>query len=447
MPTLILDGTWLPADHRPMPRNVRIAAGAGFADDRIEPAVELVERGELDFLVFECLAERTVALRQLERRRDPAVGFDPLLRDRMAAVLAGCRARDVRIVTNAGAANPRGAAAVVAEIARAASLPLRIGVVLGDDVLDLLDVPGAISANAYLGCEAIVHALDDGADVVITGRVADAALFAGPLVHAHRWAMDDWEHLAAALTAGHLLECAGQVTGGYFADPGVNDVAGLADLGFPFADVGADGRVEISKVAGTGGVVNARTCTEQLLYEVHDPAGYFTPDAVVDLSRAVFTEVGESRVAVHGVRAGPPPATLKVSVGHLGGFVGEGEISYAGPGCVARADLALEIIEKRLRDAGLDAELFRFERIGVDAIHRGVDGSLPSDLAEVRVRVAGRMRTKAEAERIGREVTGLWLNGPAGGGGARRLVTEEVAIRSTTVPRGLVHPSVEWVEV
>jgi hypothetical protein len=429
-----------------MPGSVRIGAGAGFADDRIEPAVELVERGELDFLVFECLAERTIALRQLERRRDPAAGFDPLLRDRMSAVLAGCRSRGVRIVTNAGAANPPGAAAVVADVARAASLRLRIAIVLGDDVLDLLDAPDAISANAYLGSEGIVEALDGGADVVVTGRVADAALFAGPLVHAHRWARDDWEHLASALTVGHLLECAGQVTGGYFADPGVNDVPGLADLGFPFADVGADGRIEIGKVAGTGGVVNVRTCTQQLLYEVHDPARYITPDAVVDFSRVWFTEVGESRVAVHGVDAGPPPATLKVSVGSAAGFVGEGEISYAGPGCLARADLALEILEKRLRDAGLDAVQFRFERIGVDATRRGADAAVPHDLAEVRVRVAGRVRTEADAERIGREVTGLWLNGPAGGGGARRRVTEEVAIRSTTVPRALVPTRVEWVD-
>jgi hypothetical protein len=430
-----------------MPRSVRIGAGAGFADDRIEPAVELVERGELDFLVFECLAERTIALRHLERRRDPSAGFDPLLRDRMTAVLAAADARGVRIVTNAGAANPRSAAAVIADVARNASLSLRIAVVLGDDVLDLLDAPDAISANAYLGSEGIVRALDDGADVVVTGRVADAALFAGPLMHAHGWALDDWDHLASALAAGHLLECAGQVTGGYFADPGINDVAGLAALGFPFADVDADGGVEISKVSGSGGVVNIRTCTEQLLYEVHDPGAYITPDAVVDFSCARFTQVGESRVALHGVRAGPPPATLKVAVGSPAGFVGEGEISYAGPGCVARADLALEIVEKRLRDAGLDAEQLRFERIGVDAVHRG--GGTPSSLGipEVRVRVAGRVRSEADAERIGREVTGLWLNGPAGGGGARRMVTEEIAIRSTTVPRGLVHPVVEWVEV
>ena len=431
-----------------MPRSVRIGAGAGFADDRIDPAVELVERGDLDFLVFECLAERTIALRQLERQRDPRAGFDPLLRDRMTAVLATCRDRGVRIVTNAGAANPRGAAAVIADVARDASLALRIGVVLGDDVLDLLDAPDAISANAYLGSEGIVHALDDGADVVVTGRVADAALFAGPLVHAHGWTLDDHEHLASALAAGHLLECAGQVTGGYFADPGVNDVAGLADLGFPFADVGADGSVEISKVAGTGGVVDARTCTQQLLYEVHDPARYLTPDAVVDFSGAVFTEVGPSRVALHGVRAGRAARDLE-GLGRVPGRLRRRgrDLLRRGRGASARADLALEILEKRLRDAGLDAEQFRFERIGVDAIRRGPEPSPVSDLPEVRIRVAGRVRSQEAAERIGREVTGLWLNGPAGGGGARRTVTEEIEIRSTALPRELVHPRVEWVEV
>ena len=302
---------------------------------------------------------------------------------------------------------------------------------LGDDVLGVLDASDrdatdAISANAYLGSEGIVEALDDGADVVVTGRVADAALFAAPLVHAHGWAMDDWEHLAAALAVGHVLECAGQVTGGYFADPGVNDVAGLADLGFPFADVGADGSVEISKITGTGGVVNVRTCTEQLLYEVHDPARYLTPDAVVDFSRAAFTEIGESRVVLDGVSAGPPPATLKVSVGSRAGFVGEGEISYAGPGCVTRADLALEILEKRLHDAGLDAEQFRFERIGVDSdpARRQLAGPLrPPGGTRPRRAGAHRSRRGADRPRGDRAVaqrSGRWRRGPPIGDGRDR---------------------------
>jgi hypothetical protein len=426
---------------------VRIGAGAGFADDRIDPAIDLAERGDLDFLVFECLAERSIALRQLERRRDPAAGFDPGLAERMQAVLAICLDQGVRIVTNAGAANPGAAGVLVARMARALDLHPKIAIVVGDDVLDHIGDPAALSANAYLGCAPIVDALDDGADVVLTGRVADASLFAAPLLHAHGWPANDWDRVAHALTAGHLLECAGQLTGGYFADPGFYDVAGLAELGFPFADVTADGSVEVSKLAGTGGVVDVRTCTQQLLYEVHDPSAYVTPDAVVDLSHARLTEVAPDRVAMSGVRGAPPPDTLKVAVGHHGGFVGEGEISYSGPGCVERADLAIDIVEKRLRSSGEEIEDLTCHRIGVDAVTRGRGTGGETSPTEVRVRVAGRARTQAVAERIGKEVTGLWTNGPAGGGGARRTVTEHVVIRSDLLHRDRIDARVEWVEV
>ena len=237
------------------------------------------------------------------------------------------------------------------------------------------------------------------------------------------------------------------MTGGYFADPGVNDVPGLADLGFPFADVGVDGRVEISKVAGTGGCVNVRTCTEQLLYEVHDPARYVTPNAVVDFSRVGFTEVGESRVAVHGVDAGPPPATLKVSVGSVAGFVGEGEISYAGPGCVARADLALEILEKRLRDAGLDAEQFRFERIGIDATAWCQRAPFRTTSPRCGSASPAGCAPKPTPSGSAARSPGCGSTARPVAAGRRRTVTEEVAIRSTTVPRASRAPRVEWVEV
>jgi hypothetical protein len=426
---------------------VRVGAGAGFAEDRIEPAVDLVERGEIDFLVFECLAERTIALAQLERRRNPAAGFDPLLRERITAVLAASVDRGVRIVTNAGAANTRGAAQLIAEIARDVGVHVRIAAVLGDDVLALVDEPDAVSANAYLGSDGIVTALDRGADVVVTGRVADASLFAAPIIHAHGWSLEDSDRLADALTVGHLLECAGQLTGGYFADPGVKDVPDLADLGFPMADVESDGTAILSKLPGSGGLLSIATCTEQLLYEVHDPSSYVTPDAVVDLSQVRFTEVGPSRIAVGGARGRPAPPELKVSVGYLGGYLVEGEISYAGPGCLARGDLALDVVEKRVRDLGIDVGELRLERIGVDAVYRGPRHEAAVEPPEVRVRVAGRVALRADAERIGREVTGLWLNGPAGGGGARRWVTEQVVIRSTYVPRASVTTSVEWIEV
>ena len=238
---------------------VRIGGGAGFSGDRIEPAVDLARDGELDYLVFECLAERTIALAQLARARDPQSGYDPLLRERFEAVLPACRDHGVTIITNMGAANPPAAAAVVADLARRMGHGgLSIATVTGDDVLELVaggqftiaetGEPVAtlrdrlVSANAYIGAEPLVEALAGGADVVITGRAADPSLFVAPLAHEFGWAMDAWHELGRGTLVGHLLECAGQVTGGYFADPGLKDVDDLSRLGFPIAEVSATGR-------------------------------------------------------------------------------------------------------------------------------------------------------------------------------------------------------------
>ncbi|WEH12982.1 acyclic terpene utilization AtuA family protein [Streptomyces sp. VNUA24] len=445
-------------------RTVRIGCGAGFADDRVEPAVELVESGALDYLVFECLAERTVALAQLERLSDPRSGYSEWLVERMEAVLAPCAARGVRVVTNMGAANPLAAARAVLDVARRLGLKgLRVAAVTGDDVLDLvrgseLPLAGAsgtvaglggrvVAANAYLGIGPVVRALETGADVVVCGRVADPSLFLAPLAHEFGWAEDDWETLARGTAAGHLLECAGQVTGGYFADPGVKEVPGLARLGFPFADVGADGRFSVSKVSGSGGRVTEATVAEQLLYEVHDPAAYVTPDTVADFSGARAARVGEDRVAVSGITGGPRPERLKVSVAYRDGFIGEGQISYAGANAEARGRLALDIVRERLRVLGLDAET-RFDLIGVDAVHRGPADGGPGQrpAPEVRARVAARTATSADARRVGREVTALWLNGPAGGAGATRTARENIAVASVLLPRRLVRTDVHLLE-
>ena len=424
-------------------RTIRIGAGAGFADDRVEPAVQLAEHGDLDYLVFECLAERTIALAQLDRLRDPAAGFNEWLPERMTAVLPACARRGTKIITNMGAANPLGAARVIAETAGKAGLTgLRIAAVTGDDVLGLVDTDAnTLSANAYLGCEPVVAALAEGADVVVTGRIADPSLFLAPLVHEFGWALDDWPRLGQGLCLGHLLECAGQVTGGYFADPGVKDVPGLARLGFPLAEAAEDGTFVVTKVPGSGGEVTVRTCTEQLLYEVHDPSAYVSADVVADFSTVALMPDGYDRVRVTGATGRRRPDRLKVSVGYLDGFLGEGEISYAGPNAVARGRLALDIVRERLRLAEA-----RFDLIGVDSVHRGAYAKAVEP-QEVRVRVAGRTATLDEARRIGREVSALWLNGPAGGAGATRRAEQVVAIRSTFVDRDKVRPRLSFVEV
>jgi hypothetical protein len=442
---------------------VRIGAGAGFSGDRIEPAVELAEHGGLHYLVFECLAERTIALAQQAKLKDPEQGYDPLLAERMQAVLPICRAKGIRIVTNMGAANPLAAARKVAEVARSLGFAgIRIAAVTGDDVLEVvrqgdwrLEETGEqvatlgnrlVSANAYTGAQPIVTALAGGADIVVTGRTADPAMFLAPLIHAFGWAMDDWPRLGRGTVVGHLLECAGQVTGGYFADPGHKDVPDLARLGFPLAEVAEDGTAVITKVSGSGGIVTEATCKEQLLYEVHDPARYLQPDVVADFSGVSVRAIGLDRVRITGGDGKPRTSTLKVSVGCSEGYVGEGQISYAGPGAVARGRLALAIVAERLKLTGLPCREVRYDLIGVDSILGPKLSAREHEPAEVRVRVAGRTDSLEDAIRLGNEVEALYLNGPAGGGGAVKSARELVGIRSLLVPEDLVTPTVHYVE-
>ena len=443
-------------------RTIRIGSGAGYSGDRIEPAVELAEKGDIQYLVFECLGERTVALAQQARMKDPESGYDPLLEERMRAVLRTCASKGIKIVTNMGAAHPVAAARKTAEIAKALGLSsLKISAIIGYDVLDackdgdlkIMEFDGTIkqlgnrllSANAYLGAEPIAKALTEGADVVITGRASDPALFLAPMIHAFGWAMDDWNLLGQGTVAGHLLECAGQITGGYFADPGYKDVQGLARLGFPIGEVGEDGNLVLTKVAGSGGAVTAQTCKEQLLYEVHDPRQYIQPDVVADFSQVKVEEIASDRVRVSGGRGAKRTDTLKVSVGYVDSFIGEGQISYAGPGALARGRLALEIVRERLKLTGVVSSELRFELVGVDSLHGAEVSAHANEPYEVRVRVAGRTENLREAVRIGNEVETLYTNGPAAGGGAFKSARDVVAVASVLLPRDLAKPSVRFV--
>jgi hypothetical protein len=437
-------------------KRVRIGAGSGFQGDRLEPAVILASQGELDYLALECLAERTIALAQLRKLADPAGGFDPLLETRMRALLPLAVRHGFRIVTNMGAANPLGAGRRVVSLARELGLQLKVAVLSGDDVLSQLE-PGMrtieargaplseygtlVSANAYFGAEQMMPALATDAQVIITGRVADPSLFVAPVAHEFGWRLDDWQKLGRATVIGHLLECAGQVTGGYFAEPGMKDIPNLAQLGFPWCDVDADGNGTLGKVAGTGGAITLRTAKEQLLYEVTDPGGYITPDVVADFTTVRLAESGPDRVSITNGSGRARTNTYKVSVGYRAGFVGEGEISYAGEKAIERARLGGEIVRERLRD---DISDLRVDLIGVDSAHR-TDYS-QSKPYEVRLRVAARTRTKELAERVGAEVEALWINGPAGGGGVRRYAQERIGVVSLLLERSRVHPRVTLLE-
>ena len=442
-------------------RHIRIGTGAGYSGDRIDPAVELAEKGSISYLVFECLAERTIALAQMARHLDPASGFDALLEERMQAVLPLCVRNNIRIISNMGAANPVAATAKTRDVARALGLRgLRIAAVTGDDVLSIVRdgsfsfaengctteslADRLVSANAYLGAEPIVAALAAGADVVLTGRVADPSLFLAPMMHEFGWSPTNWNLLGQGTVIGHLLECGGQVTGGYFADPGYKDVPNLAQLGFPIAEVREDGAGVVTKAEGSGGIVTRATCAEQLLYEIQDPAAYLTPDVAADFSRVALDEIGLDRVRVSGGQGWPRPEKLKVSAGYLDGYAGEGQISYAGPGALHRAKLARDILAERFRAHSLQE--LRFDLIGVNSIHGDRLSKIDHEPYEVRLRAAARAGSFREASVIPREVEALYTNGPAGGGGVTGCAKETIAILSTFVPRDLVTPQIQYEE-
>jgi len=442
-------------------KTLRIGAGAGYSGDRIDPAVELAAKGSLAYLIFECLAERTIALAQKTKRLDPAAGYDPLLEERMESVLPLCVRNGIRIISNMGAANPLAAAAKTREVAHRLGLTgLRIAAVTGDDVLAALCNGGhqflengcdistlgnkIISANVYLGVGPILEALEAGADVVLTGRVADAALFLAPLIHEFGWCIENWNLLGQGTVIGHLLECAGQLTGGYFADPGFRDVPDLARLGFPIAEVAEDGSAIVTKVEGSGGRITRATCTEQLLYEIQDPGAYLTPDVVADLSQVCIEEIGRDRLRIVGGKGRQRPETLKVSVGYLDGYFGESQISYAGPGAFARARLARDILVDRLKDTPFSE--FRCDFIGVNSILGNQLSPTSLEPWEVRLRVIARSDSLRIASMIPREVEALYTNGPAGGGGVVGSTGERVAIVSTFISRSMVEPKTSYEE-
>jgi len=447
-------------------RPLRIGAGASYAGDRVDPATELVARGNLDYIVYETLAERTIALAQLDRMKDPKAGYNELLEDRFYAALPHCKRNGTRVVTNMGAANPRAAAQRTAEIIRELKLgPMRVATCLGDDVMqychdnrERLTVmeTGApfsslegeiVSANAYLGADVMVEALARGADIVLTGRVGDCSLFLAPMIHEFGWRMDDWDILGKGQTGADMVECGANVSGAFFADPGYKDVPDLANLGYPLLEVEPDGTIVVTKLDGTGGLINRATCAEQMIYEIHDPANYITPDVVVDFTDVSLDEVGPNRVRITGGRGRPRPEQLKVSVGLKEGWIGEGEITYAGLGCLERAKLAEQVVRERLKIGGVKLEELRVDYIGMNSLHEAASLPPPVPPYEVRLRFAGRAKNRKDAVKLANEVETLVGKGPCSSSLPRKYVREVLAIYSCLIPRSAVRTEVIVEEV
>ncbi|MHC1550294.1 acyclic terpene utilization AtuA family protein [Phyllobacterium sp. K27] len=450
---------------------VMIGGGAGFANDRKDstgPLIDALSRHEGPrFMIFEMLAERTLALAQNEKRRSPDRGFIAAIEPMLRSNLAACVKAGIKIIGNFGAANPHAAAIHVATWAKEAGFPdIRIACVEGDDLIGKLSTnfladaevdgqvlrsnPQILAINAYLGAASIARALDIGADVVITGRVADPALALGPLWHVFQWAEDDWDSLAAGVLAGHLLECGPQVTGGYFADPGFNDVSNMDMIGYPLASISRDGTIVLTKPEGTGGLIDLRTVKEQILYEIHDPAAYLTPDVVLDLSQVELTQMGPDRVRVTGARGKMRPDRLKATVCIDGGYLTEAEISYAGVNAEARARLAIDIIRARMARVSANL-LIRADIIGLVSVFGDTGGQAlaarkTTDLSpDLRVMFATEVGSPEEGRILIDEVEALYVSGPAGGGGVRSRLLPRLKSTSCLLPRELVEPKVSLI--
>jgi hypothetical protein len=437
------------------PRNTfTIGAGAGFAGDRIEPAVQMAQSGEVDAIALECLAERTLVNAIRMREANPEAGYDPRLKRRFTPLLPHVGPR-CRVVTNLGAANPAAAGQATARLAGALGIAnLRIASVVGDDVTDrvaevewMQSAEGGqwIGAHVYLGLEPMVAALHDGADIVITGRVADSSLVAAAPVEALGLRGDG---LIAALTIGHLLECSGQLSGGNLAEPRVADLPAeaLARIGYPIADIDADGSATIRLQDGQPGRLNLASCTLQLLYEVHDPRAYITPDAVLDFTGIAFEETGANRVRLQGARGAAKPERLKV-IGFLArrGLIADIEIAYAGTGALGRARLAADVLRSRLaRELGLAD--FLVDLVGIDSVLGA--GSLPlrCEPPELRVHVSAGCEDAELAQAVEDEVYALTISGPAGGGSVRSERRGRIESITGFLPRDRVYPRVEWAQ-
>ncbi len=455
-------------------RTVRVASGQGFWGDDLEAPVRQVERGPIDYLMLDYLAEVTMSIMQKQRARDPEGGYARDFVPLMERIFPACAEKGIRVVTNAGGVNPRGCAEALVQAGRAAGVAgrARIGLVTGDDLMDRLDgllaeghelrnmetgAPLAEirdqveSANAYIGAAPIVRALEQGADVVVTGRSTDTALTYAPLMHEFGWPRDDWNRIAAGVVAGHINECGAQATGGnclvdWWCIPG------MAEVGFPIVEVSEDGTFVVTKHEGTGGRVTRASVAEQILYEMGDPSEYITPDVVADFTTIRLEQDGPDRVRVHGIRGGPATEFLKVSIAYASGWKATGTLTYAWPDAAAKAHAADRILRERLDRLGLAFDEIRTELVGWDSTHGPLVGPPPPDLPEVQLRVGVRSDDRAAVERFTREIAPLVLTGPpsvTGFAGGRPRVQQIMAYWPALVRKEAVEPHlrVEVIEV
>ena len=450
-----------------MTRTIRVASGQGFWGDSLEAPRQQVEGGPIDYLMLDYLAEVTMSILQKQKERDPKMGYARDFVGAIESVLPGIVGRGVKVIANAGGVNPVACGeALLAAIARAGhGGAVKIGIVTGDDLLPRLDEllaaghelknmdTGAplstvrdrvLSANAYIGSTPIVEALERGAQIVVTGRSTDTALTMAPLRHEFGWAADNWNQMAAGIVAGHILECGAQSSGGNCLHDW-RSIPDLANVGYPIAEVEADGTFVITKHPGTGGRVSVPGVTEQLVYEMGDPHAYITPDVVADFTSIRLTPDGENRVRVHGITGGPATPFLKVSIAYRAGFRAVGSLVYSWPDAMEKAECADRILRERLDRLGLHFDQVLTEFVGANSTHGALAGD-GRDAPEVQFRIGVRGEDRAAVERFTREIAPLVLNGPpsvTGFAGGRPKVEEVIAYWPALIDKRVVSTHVE----
>ncbi len=448
---------------------IRIANGQGFWGDSIDAPVEQIRRGPIDYLTLDYLAEVTMSILHKQSARDPEAGYARDFVEMLGRVLPEIVEKKIRVVANAGGLNPLACRRAVLALAAKHGLGIRVGTVTGDDISGSLDEMMArgiefrnmdtgaplsevrsrvTSANVYFGAFPIAQALDQGAQIVITGRCADAALVLGPMIHEFGWRSDDWNHLAAGIVAGHASECGAQATGGN-CQVDWETIPDLAGIGYPIIEAERDGTFVFTKHAGTGGRVSVAGVTEQLLYEIGDPRAYVTPDVVADFTTVQLEDAGPDRVRVSGVEGRPATEFYKVSMSYSAGFKATGQVAYAWPDAYRKAQAGDRILRERLNRLGLRFDAMRSEYVGASAIH-AIPAAAPSpelaaQLPEVVLRFGVRSQDRAAVERFSKEIAPLVLSGPpsvTGLGSGRPRVEEVVAYWPTLIPKSAATPEV-----
>ncbi|MEH7255425.1 acyclic terpene utilization AtuA family protein, partial [Neobacillus niacini] len=443
---------------------LRIGSGSAYAEDDLIPAIDLAEKGDLDYICFDSLAERTLALAQQRKSSNPHLGYDLRLEELVKTFAPYVGKGKLKVIGNMGAANPIAAVEKAMEICKEMGITdVRFAAITGDDISDKIESLNPIlwetgerlsqldgkvvCANAYTGVEGIVEALEKGANFIIGGRLADPSLYVAPMIHEFGWSLDDWGKIGKGTLIAHILECGTHVTGGNFADPPYRMVPDLDNLGLPIGEIDPSGNAIITKLDSTGGMVSEGTVKTQMVYEVHDPARYVTPDVTCNMRYAEVKEESKNRISVTGASGEKHPENLKVMVGVSEGYIGEGEVSFAGPGASERAKLSREILRKRInRRYGDQLEELRIDIIGLDSIHANASTLPTEELHDARVRVAARTKDKKIAEAIGKEVEWQFF-GPSGGGGFRKNIREVLTMYSTLVPRSEFKYDVQLKEV